>query len=372
MYKLNATMKKTYPPVYYSDYLQLDKLLGSQKMKSEEYGESAHDEMLFIIVHQAYELWFKQIIYELDSVIEMFKNEVIEESNIGKCISKMQRITLIQRLLIEQLSVLESMTPLDFLDFRNFLIPASGFQSIQFRIIENKLGLKSDTRVTFNDKQYYTVVSGEHQNVLKESEKEITLLNLVDDWLARTPFLNLEGYDFWKSYKDTVEKQLLEDKEIITNNPSLTEEKKKRQLEEFEKTIENFRMIIDEKKYNELVAQGHRKVSHKAYLAALFINLYRDEPILHLPFRFLTYCVEIDENFTMWRYRHALMVHRMIGAKIGTGGSSGSHYLMQTAEKHKVFKDFFDLSTYLVPRSEIPELDENLKKQLGFYYTYNK
>ena len=65
-----------------------------------------------------------------------------------------------------------------------------------------------------------------------------------------------------------------------------------------------------------------------------------------------------------------VMVHRMIGARVGTGGSSGHHYLMQTAEKHKVFKDLFDLSTYLIPRSALPELPEDLKLKLGFNYTY--
>ena len=79
----------------------------------------------------------------------------------------------------------------------------------------------------------------------------------------------------------------------------------------------------------------------------------------------------MDELFTTWRYKHALMVHRMIGAKVGTGGSSGHHYLMKTAEKHKVFKDLFDLSTYLIPRSELPELSEEMKRKLGFYYTVN-
>ncbi|MGH2574324.1 MAG: tryptophan 2,3-dioxygenase family protein, partial [Ignavibacteria bacterium] len=143
-------MNKPYPPIYYSDYLQLDKLLKSQKPKSEEYGHPAHDEMLFIIVHQAYELWFKLIIHELDSIINMFKDESIDEKSIGIAVSRLQRITEIEKLLIDQLRVLETMTPLDFLDFRDFLIPASGFQSFQFRLIENKLGLKSAQRILYN------------------------------------------------------------------------------------------------------------------------------------------------------------------------------------------------------------------------------
>jgi tryptophan 2,3-dioxygenase len=361
--------KKNHEPVYYADYLQLDKLLSSQNLKSDEFGDHAHEEMLFIIVHQAYELWFKQIIYELDSIIRIFNKDTVDEKNIGIATGRLNRITEIQKILIDQLRVLETMTPLDFLDFRDYLIPASGFQSLQFRIIENKLGLKKDSRVTFDGKNYYSVVSEEHQKVLIDTEKTVSLLELVDKWLQRIPFLKFDNFDFVDNYKGSLEKMFGHESEIIKNNPSINEEKRKRQLEEIGKTIENYRTLFDENKYNELVEKGYRKLSYRSFLAALFINLYRDEPILHLPYRFLTLLVDIDELFTAWRYKHALMVHRMIGAKVGTGGSSGHHYLLQTAEKHKVFRDLFDLATYMIPRSEIPKLPGEVKKVLAFYYT---
>jgi tryptophan 2,3-dioxygenase len=95
----------------------------AMRTKSDEYKNPAHDEMLFIIVHQVYELWFKQIMHELDSVIKMFREETIDEKNIGVAVSRILRITEIQKLLIEQLRVLETMTPLDFLDFRDYLFP---------------------------------------------------------------------------------------------------------------------------------------------------------------------------------------------------------------------------------------------------------
>jgi tryptophan 2,3-dioxygenase len=98
------------------------------------------------------------------------------------------------------------------------------------------------------------------------------------------------------------------------------------------------------------------------------IMLYRDEPILQNPFRLLTALVAIDENLSLWRYRHALMVQRMIGAKIGTGGSSGQDYLRRTVEAHRVFLDFFNLSTYLIPRSMLPALPAELREQLGFRF----
>ena len=115
--------------VYYSDYLQLDKILDAQAPESNNHGQEAHDETLFIIVHQAYELWFKQILFELDSAIELFAGERIDERNIGIIVARFERVNLIHNLLLEQLPILETMTPLDFLDFRDLLVPASGFQS---------------------------------------------------------------------------------------------------------------------------------------------------------------------------------------------------------------------------------------------------
>tara|TARA_B100000586_G_C19837647_1_gene313176 strand:- start:265 stop:606 length:342 start_codon:yes stop_codon:yes gene_type:complete len=113
-------------------------------------------------------------------------------------------------------------------------------------------------------------------------------------------------------------------------------------------------------------------MSQKATLAALFIKLYRDEPVLQLPHRLLTQLVDIDQLLTSWRYRHSLLVFRMIGVKIGTGGSAGHGYLKKTAEKHSIFRDIANLSTYIIPRSSLPILPKELKKELGFYYTHGK
>jgi tryptophan 2,3-dioxygenase len=362
-------MTKLFPPVYYSDYLQLGKLLSSQNPKSDEYKNPAHDEMLFIIVHQVYELWFKQIMHELDSVIKMFREETIDEKNIGIAVSRILRITEIQKLLIEQLRVLETMTPLDFLDFRDYLFPASGFQSFQFRLIENKLGLKSENRIQYNNADYFNTLSPEHRKMILESMESISLFELVQKWLERTPFLNFEDFSFWEMYKATVDQMLDKERQVITENLTLSDEKKESQLKQNRITKEHFEALFNENKYHELVKKGETRLSMKATLAALFINLYRDEPILHTPFMLLNSLIEMDELFTTWRYRHMLMVHRMIGSKVGTGGSSGHIYLMQTVEKHRVFVDLFNLSTYLISRFSLPQLPHKLKKELAFYYS---
>lgn len=362
-------MNKPYPSIYYADYLQLNKILGAQSPKSDEYKNPAHDEMLFIIVHQVFELWFKQILHELASICKMFQEESIDERSIGVAVSRIQRIIEIQKILIEQLRVIETMTPLDFLEFRDYLIPASGFQSYQFRLIENKMGLKSENRIQFNNIDYFNALNEEHRRLILASMENISLFEMVEKWLERTPFIKFSGFNFWETYKDTVEDMLENERQIIHNNPTLSDRKKEIQLLHNSKTLEHFEALFNKDKHIDMEKSGVARLSVKATLAALFINLYRDEPILHLPFRFLNAITEMDENFAMWRYRHVLMVHRMIGEKVGTGGSSGKNYLMTTVEQHRVFTDLFNLSTYMIPRSSLPELPEELTKQLGFYYS---
>ena len=109
-------------PVYYRDYLQLDKILNAQVPLSAAQGTPAHDERLFIIIHQVYELWFKQIQHELDDVLDIFSKENIDEKQIGIAVSRLRRITEIQKVLVDQLNVLETMTALDFLEFRHLLV----------------------------------------------------------------------------------------------------------------------------------------------------------------------------------------------------------------------------------------------------------
>jgi tryptophan 2,3-dioxygenase len=150
-------------PVYYRDYLQLDKILNAQVPLSAAQGTPGHDERLFIIIHQVYELWFKQIQHELDDVLDIFSKEYIDEKQIGIAVSRLRRITEIQKVLVDQLNVLETMTALDFLEFRHLLSPASGFQSVQFREIENKLGVVPEQRMGYDSWQHQSDGGGTDQ-----------------------------------------------------------------------------------------------------------------------------------------------------------------------------------------------------------------
>jgi tryptophan 2,3-dioxygenase len=133
----------------------------------------------------------------------------------------------------------------------------------------------------------------------------------------------------------------------------------------FEAGVSKFDAVLDESVWERDVEQGTRRLSYGAFMAALFINLYRDEPILHMPYLVLTAIVDIDEAFTMWRERHALMAHRMLGRLTGTAGS-GYDYLDQTAHSYAPFKDLFDVATYLLPRASLPRLPDSLANDLDF------
>jgi tryptophan 2,3-dioxygenase len=360
-------MEKEKPrgPLYYADYLQLDRLLGCQQLQSALHGRPAHDEMLFIIVHQAYELWFKQILWELDAVLATFRVSLVPEEELGQAALRLGRIVEIQRVLIQQVDILETMTPLDFLDFRDDLIPASGFQSVQFRLIENKLGMRRRDRLQINDAPYTSRFTEEDAARVEASEKEPSLFDLIEGWLERTPFLHFGDFDFWREYRRAVDAMLAADRASIQRNPTLTDGEKATQLAGVEATARRFADVFEQGTSEPAAAPG-RHFSRRALQAALLINLYRDEPILHLPFRLLALLADIDRNFTTWRQRHAQMVMRMIGTRIGTGGSSGHEYLDRTAERHRVFADLSALASFFIPRSALPKLPPDVRSRMGF------
>jgi tryptophan 2,3-dioxygenase len=343
--------------LYYWDYLHLDELLSSQTPKSPERGGLVHDEIFFIVVHQTYELWFKQILVELDSVLSLMSADRIPERDLGIILSRLQRINSIQQLLVGQFDILETMTPLDFLDFRSMLLPASGFQSVQFRLIENKFGLLEKDRVRIEGRSYSDTLRADHVALVVETENSPSLFDHLERWLGRTPFVRTGDFDFVATYRSVVKAKHDATRASMEGKPD--------QLATFEQGIRKFDALFDEAIWEREMEQGSRRLSYEAFMAALFINLYRDEPILHMPYLILTALVDIDETFTMWRQRHALMAHRMLGRLTGTAGS-GYDYLDETAKTYTAFRDLFDVATYLVPRTLLPRLPEALVSDLDF------
>lgn len=281
---------------YYPSYLQLEKILDSQHPLSFETGQSpAHDEMLFIIIHQSYELWFKQILFELEFVKKVFSKEKVDDNSedLNLCRHRLKRVTKILELLNQQVTVLDTMTPLDFLEFRNLLTPASGFQSKQFRLIEATLGLKMEKR---HQHDYYkrTNEGGFAQtdfNEINSVETSSTILQLVNQWLERMPFFDER---FWKGYNplhpSTQIHPFWNDYRSIYQN-SLTE-REQQKLAAFD---EQFLGVVGGDGNN-----GNATFSDAAMRSALFIMLYRDFPVFQTSFQILDTLIEIDHWLAGW------------------------------------------------------------------------
>jgi tryptophan 2,3-dioxygenase len=349
--------------MYYSDYLQLDKILDAQHPESFKINKPAHDEMLFIIVHQAYELWFKQILFELDFVCKVFNKEKIDDNSedLNLVRHRLHRVVKILELLNQQVGLMDTMTSLDFLEFRNLLIPSSGFQSLQFRLVETKLGLSMDAR---HQKDYYKRAgeggfSAKDFEKINQVETEQSLIKLINNWLERMPFFEEE---FWKDYyvpEDTLHPFWSDYRKIYSEG--LTEREAS--------NINYFDLIFLENKNSlsdEIVYTNNTILSAKAMRAALFIMLYRDFPVFQTSYQILDSLVEIDHQMAGWRHKHLVMVRRMIGMRTGTGGTSGSGYLEGALSKHNIFRDIEGLSTFLIERKKLPKLPGDLIKKLSY------
>jgi len=362
-------MQKNQTPCYYGDYLQLDKVLTAQAPESARYGAEAHDETLFIVVHQVYELWFKQILHELKAVLAVFAEPAVRDQQLTGVVHKLKRVISIQQLLNQQISVMETMTPQDFMSFRDYLVPASGFQSVQFKMLEIGLGLKSDYRIDFDKNSFYSRLNDNDREFLQALEHQPSLFELVENWLQRMPFLQFGDFSFWQMYQNATEQMLNDDEQTVRAISQIAEHERELQLNEIGNTRLKFAALLDENKYQQLQQQGSFRLSQRAMLSALFITLYQEEPVFNLPFQVLTCLTEIDENLTIWRYKHAMMVQRMLGTKIGTGGSSGHDYLKRTTEKNRIYTDLFHMATFLLPKHSLPQLPEQVRRQLGFYFS---
>jgi tryptophan 2,3-dioxygenase len=344
-------------PVHYSGYLQLDNILNAQQPESHKPGVTpAHDEMLFIIIHQAYELWFKQIIWELESVITILSKPTLNDntSDLQTIVHRLSRVNSILKLLVHQMDVMETMTPMDFLEFRDLLRPASGFQSWQFKKIEALLGLRFEGR---HAQHYYTsqLNAGELETV-KNAERSSSLTELVNRWLERMPFMEDPAFGqpdndsgkgskispFWNLYADVY-------------NSTLADAEKE--------NAAAFQRIFEEE-----IPDSNRHFSPKACRAALFIMLYRGYPVLQQPFQLLELLLETDNELANWRFRHYGMVQKMIGTRIGTGGSTGGEYLKGAMDKHYIFRELAQLSSFLIDRSRLPDLPTALTGKLGYHF----
>lgn len=339
--------------MHYSDYLQLDKILNAQQPEGERLGEPAHDEMLFIVIHQAYELWFRQLLFEVESVVGIFGQPTLNDNSpeLQTIVHRLSRCATILKVLVHQIDIMETMTPMDFLDFRDKLRPASGFQSVQFKLLEARLGLKYEHR--YGQQYYLSQLRQPEVDRIKSAESAPTLLELVNKWLERMPSVWTEGWlaDYRQRYQASLadaEKGNLEYFDAVFSGKAPSSSS------------------AGTPSSGQQQAQPSRSLSPLACRSALFIMLYRGYPLLQLPFQVLHQLLEIDEQLSTWRYRHMSMVSRIIGSRIGTGGSTGKDYLSSALDRHHLFREVAALTSFLIERRRLPALNVDMESRLGF------
>jgi tryptophan 2,3-dioxygenase len=202
-------------------------------------------------------------------------------------------------------------------------------------VLEAKLGLKFEQR---HGQNYYTSqLKDEDIAIIKEAENGQSVLELINAWLERMPFITDA---FWNNYE-----------QVYVNS-----------LAEAEKNNAEFFAAV----FNDAPEIPGRNLTPKACRAALFIMLYRGYPMLELPFQLLDTLLEIDNQLGNWRNRHINMVRRMIGTRIGTGGSTGAGYLKSAMDKHYIFKELAQLNSFLIDRRQLPVLPKELVVRLGY------
>jgi len=241
------------------------------------------------------------------------------------------------------------------------LRPASGFQSWQFKLLEAKLGLKYEHR--HGQEYYISQLRKEHVDLIRNAESKSSVLQLLNTWLERMPFFTEDAN--WNNFATHFSGQ-----EAIHFGNDKGDDKfwneylymYRESLADVEKA--NIQSFTDLFTGANLERKG--ALSPVAARAALFIMLYRGYPMLQLPFQVLNVLLEIDEQLSTWRYRHMSMVHRVIGSRIGTGGSTGRDYLKGALDKHYIFADIARLTSFLIERKKLPALSVEMERRLGF------
>ncbi|MEG0385015.1 tryptophan 2,3-dioxygenase [Solibacillus cecembensis] len=257
----------------YGEYLSLEHILSNQNRLSNH-----HDEMLFIIIHQVSELWMKLIIHELQAAIEAIQRNELQPS-----FKMLARVSKIQIQIIQAWDVLATMTPAEYLQFRDELGKASGFQSYQYRQIEFALGYKTPYILKIYEKDQ------EISEMLQKASKAPSIYDVSIQALARAG---------------------LPINEALLNR--------------------DFSVVYD----------GDESV------AAAWSTVYKNVDKYWDLYQLAEKLVDIEDSLQTWRFKHMKTVERIIGFKIGTGGSSGVNYLRQVLD-HRFFPELWDLRTTL-------------------------
>ncbi len=263
----------TAPSLTYGSYLHIPELLACQKPLS-----GRHDEMLFIILHQTMELWMKQVLFEIDAAQEM-----IARGELVPAYKGLARVSRIQAVMTQAWDILATMTPADYLGFRNVLGTSSGFQSAQFRTLEYRLGLKDASFL-----KYQEAGSAEQRAM----ERALNSASIYDEALAQ---LARGGFAIPREVLDRPRQDAYIPNEAVE---------------------------------------------------AAWIAVYRDTDKNWALYQLAEKLLDLDDALLTWRSRHVLTIERIIGMKPGTGGTAGVAYLQKTLSR-RCFPELWSMRTKL-------------------------
>lgn len=356
----------------YWDYIRVEELLALQGGKGDDDRDLSDDEVRFIVIHQVDELWMKLALRELTAARDLFQRNLVPETSLAAACAGLRRVSLIFELMADHFRLMETMRTRAYLEFRDKLSPASGFQSAQMREIEILMGLEHDQRVPFGHEATYMSAledpAGGPSPALERVKRRMTdtpsLKDAIYAWLARTPIQgsNPDAVDdeavvggfideFLARQRDGQRQRI----ELVLQSQALTAGDTERLEARYEQELESARAYLQA----EDVDDPDRPRVRRLRAAILFIESNRELPLLSWPGEILDALISAEQASIVFRQRHARMVERVIGRRVGTGGSDGVDYLDKTALTYRVFREIWAARTMLLRSDLDPPLQNS-------------
>ena len=356
-------------PTPYWDYIRVEPLLSLQTGVGDREAELANDEVMFIVVHQIDELWFKLTLREMVTVRNLFARAPVPEQALASAVRGIRRMETILHQLAGHFALMETMTTRDYLAFRDKLVGASGFQSAQMREIEILMGLPEVERIPLgHEGSYQTALrqpDGSESPALARVRSRLadrpSLREAVLEWIHRTPIQgstpgqaddDARVRAFAEAYLATHARAVqrgVDGARSVGLSANDLERLEGRAAAEIA-SARAYLLAEDE-------PEAQRARASRIRCALVFIESYRELPLLAWPREVLDGLTSFEQAFVIFRQRHARMVERMIGRRTGTGGSAGVDYLDSTALKYRVFRELWAVRTLLVRAQDLPPLE---------------
>jgi tryptophan 2,3-dioxygenase len=356
-------------PTPYWEYIRVEPLLSLQSGTASSEAELSNDEVMFIVVHQIDELWFKLVLREMVAVRDLFAHAPVPEQALASAVRGIRRMETIVRQLAAHFALMETMTTRDYLAFRDKLAAASGFQSAQMREIEILMGLPEAERVPLGHQGSYLTALMQHDGTESSALRRVrarlddrpTLREAVLEWIHRTPIQGStpSQADDGGRVREFIDAYLSSHARAVERGLELARAQSlpAHDLQRLERRASS--EVVHARAYLSAddAPEGERSRASRIRAALVFIECYRELPLLAWPREVLDGLTSFEQAFVIFRQRHARMVERMIGRRTGTGGSTGVEYLDSTALKYRVFHELWAVRTLLVSAQDLPALE---------------